>query len=408
MLDYSKILQEIKPSDSEQKYLLEESNKLISSLNKQLKGARACLGGSLAKNTNIKGDFEVDIFVAFSYSKHKDKDISKELAKTLKKYRPKKIHGSRDYFQIKQKNINFEIVPILDLKDIKKSQNTTDLSPFHVAWVKNKAKKDLVDQIRLAKHFAYSNNIYGAESHIGGFSGYLLEVLVIHYKGFENFLKATSKWKQKEVLDPSKRYKSIKYAYEKLNFSKKASPLVVIDPIDKTRNIAAALSKEKYLEFIALAKKYLQKKDNSFFVKKSFSLKHLKDHIILVAVPIEGKDDVAGSKIKKIKEYLASKLSENDFVLKDSIFYFGRPSYIAFKIKKEPLPKIKKHYGPPKHLQIHLQAFQKKFGVEIFFEKNKSYVLVKRKYLYAKDLIQDLITKDNYIKDKVKEIGFLS
>lgn len=408
MIDYYKILQEIKPTQSEQKYLIEESDKLISSLNRQIKGARARLGGSLAKNTNIKGDKEVDIFVAFSYARYKDKDISRELSKLLKKYKPKKIHGSRDYFQIRQKDINFELIPILDLKDIKKSQNTTDLSIHHVAWVKNKAKKDLVDKIRLAKHFCYANNLYGAESHIGGFSGYLIEVLVIYYKGFENFLFAASKWKQKEVLDPQRKYKSTKMALERLNYSKKSSPLVVIDPVDKTRNIAAALTTQKYSEFIELAKKYLRKKDISFFTKKEFSIKHLKDHIILVAIPLEGKDDVVGSKIKKIKEYIESKLKENDFEIKESIFYFARPTYIAFKIKKEPLPRIKKHYGPPKRLQDHLEAFKRKFGLELFFEKNRSYVLIKRKHLYAKDLIQELITKDPYIKEKVKEIGFLS
>lgn len=409
MLDYSKILKEIKPADKEQKYLLEQSNNLIKSLNRPLKGAKAHLGGSLAKNTNIKGDLEVDIFVAFTYSKYKDKNISKELQKILKKYKPKKVHGSRDYFQIKKQGINFEIVPILDVsKDVRKAKNTTDISLLHVKYVSSKAKKDLPDQIRLAKHFAYCNNLYGAESHIGGFSGYLLEVLTLHYNGFENLLRAAKKFKDKEVLDPSHRYKSPKEALEKLNYSKKASPLVVIDPVDKTRNIAAALTKEKYQEFIGLARKFLSRKDNSYFKKKEFSIAHLKDHVIMAVSPLEGKDDVVGSKIKKVKDYIESKLKQNDFVVSDSIFYFGRPSYIAFKIKKEPLSKIKRHYGPPKKFQEHLKTFQQKFGAEIFFEKAISYVIVKRQYLYAKDLIQDLISKDNYIKEKVKQIGFLS
>ena len=110
----------------------------------------------------------------------------------------------------------------------------------------------------------------------------------------------------------------------------------------------------------------------------------------------------------QIKEHIESKLKQNDFVVSDTNFYFGRPSYIAFKIKKEPLSKIKRHYGPPKKFQEHLKTFQEKFGSEIFFEKGKSYVIVKRQYLYAKDLIKELISKDNYIKEKVRQIGFLS
>ena len=122
---------------------------------------------------------------------------------------------------------------------------------------------------------------------------------------------------------------------------------------------------------------------------------------------MEGKDDVVGSKIKKIKEYISSKLIENDFVISDQTFYFGMPSYLTFKIKNEPLSKIRKHYGPPKKFPEHLNAFKQKFQTEVFFEKNRSYVILKRQYTYAKDLIKDLL-KDTYIKQKVKEIEFLA
>ncbi|MBD3252791.1 hypothetical protein GF386_03610, partial [Candidatus Pacearchaeota archaeon] len=53
----------------------------------------------------------------------------------------------------------------------------TDLSYFHVNHILKKIKKNknLSDEIRLAKKFAYSQNCYGAESYIHGFSGYALE-----------------------------------------------------------------------------------------------------------------------------------------------------------------------------------------------------------------------------------------
>ncbi len=44
---------------------------MVKKINKKLKKARAVVGGSIAKKTFLKGDYDVDIFVQF------DKNITK-------------------------------------------------------------------------------------------------------------------------------------------------------------------------------------------------------------------------------------------------------------------------------------------------------------------------------------------
>ena len=83
-------------------------------INKNLKDAKAVLGGSGAKATWLTKAHDADIFVQFDYKKYKEKSdqISDILEKHLKKRFKKidRIHGSRDYFQLKQKNFtSFEL-----------------------------------------------------------------------------------------------------------------------------------------------------------------------------------------------------------------------------------------------------------------------------------------------------------
>jgi len=79
--------------------------------------------------------------------------------------------------------ILFEFIPVVTIHKASDAQNITDISPLHVAWV-NKHIGKLRNDIRLAKLFCKAQGLYGAESHIRGFSGYLLELLVIAYGGF--------------------------------------------------------------------------------------------------------------------------------------------------------------------------------------------------------------------------------
>ncbi len=204
------VIKEIKPTQAEE---AEVNLKIKNFLNKiKIKNAKVVLGGSGAKGTWLREAHDADVFVLFNYNKYKDKNgkISDILSNELKKKFGKaaRLHGSRDYFQIEKSGFTFEIVPILEVKKAKDAINITDVSPLHSGWVIKNTDKKTRDEVRLAKMFCKANNVYGAESYIKGFSGYVLEILIVHYGSFMRLVKAAAKWKEKEIIDVKKYYKN--------------------------------------------------------------------------------------------------------------------------------------------------------------------------------------------------------
>mgnify|MGYP001611005565 FL=1 len=256
-MDFKKILAKITPTEEEKQNMLKIVKEILNKL--AIKDAVVSLGGSGAKDTWLRNSNEIDIYVRFNYNKFKDDDseISKILGNALRKKFKNitRLHGSRDYYQIKYKDFTIEAIPILDINEPEQARNITDISKMHVDYVLKhyRFSKD----IRLAKAFAKANNIYGAESYISGFSGYLLELLIIHYKGFMNLIKNASKWKLKTIIGNEADVKT-------LNESKLGS-LIFLDPVQNSRNAAAALSKEKYEEFINICKTFVKNPSDIFF-----------------------------------------------------------------------------------------------------------------------------------------------
>lgn len=394
------ITKQIKPDEK----VMIKVDEFLKKINLELKkiNAIAIAGGSVAKGTFLKDDYDIDIFVRFDYDEYLGKDISKILENILKPFKPIKVHGSRDYFQIKNK-LKFEIVPVLNVSKPEKAVNVTDMSPLHINWVKKYPK--FKDDIRLAKQFCKANNVYGAESYIKGFSGHVLDVLIIHYKGFINLLKASKKWKKHTVLDFYNKHKGD--ALKNLNHSK-ISDLIVIDPILPERNAAAALSEEKINLFKKAAKMFLQKPSKEFFIKKEITIEDLKKKtrknklILIESTPLKGKEDVIGSKLLKAFTYIKKQIVLNEFSLIDSGWKWNKKSLFYFIAKDEILSKEVKRTGPPLKSKKNVERFKKKHK-KTFVKKRRIYANVKREYRKADDLIKNLVT-DNFVKKRIKNI----
>tara|TARA_Y100000310_G_C20659356_1_gene803808 strand:+ start:929 stop:2182 length:1254 start_codon:yes stop_codon:yes gene_type:complete len=412
----TEILTTLKPSEKESQDLISITNKVLIRINSSLKNAKAILGGSGAKDTWLKGSHDVDIFVLFDYNKFRENHllISEILEKCLKrKFKTiKRIPGSRDYFQFKEKGYIFEIVPILKIKKAEEALNITDISPLHVDWVRK--NKKYCDEIRLTKAFCKAQGVYGAESYIKGFSGYLLEILAIHYKSFHQLLKSAANWKEHDVIDAKKHYKNSKEALNNLNRSKLISPLIVIDPVQKERNVAAALDKEKFLQFKEASKKFLKKPDKSFFIKKDLDIEKLKKKsknnkfILLEAKASGSKEDIIGCKLLKAFNYLPKQLIRNDFKVMDSGWEFDRKNKAVFWfiIDKKNLSITKKVVGPPIKSKYHAKRFRQKHK-NAFTEKSRLCANVKRKFREPSAMVKSLI-KEKYIKSIVNQINFKS
>ena len=393
------ILKLIEPSKEEQ-----ESIKIITKeISKQIKipNTKIILGGSSAKNTFLKNNHDIDIYVKFDPKNYHEKNISKILKKSLKK--AIEVHGSRDYFQIKESKYIIEIIPIMDITNPDKAENITDISPFHTKFVlKNKKyRKDIL----LAKAFTKANGFYGAESYIQGFSGYSIEVLTIHYKGFNNLIKKVSQWESPTIIDTKNYHKG----HVKLNDAKMVSPIILVDPVQASRNVTAVVSEGKYNLFIKRAKDYLKKPSKYFFIKEDFSLERIiqqnKDKLITIEIePLEGKKDIVGSKLLKCFEYIKAQFQKNEFKLIDANWHWNEKAIFYFKFPQEELSKTIKHYGPPITNKQALDSFKKTWSkYPIKTENNKSYVIIPRKYTSPELLIKELINS-SYCKERVKII----
>ena len=402
------VVDEIKPTKDYEEEILGKVSSTICKINKRLKYGKAVLGGSGAKGTFLK-TFDADIFVKFNYLKYKDKD--KELSDILEKVLKRifkgvvRLHGSRDYFQLKAGGSTFEIIPILDIKKAEQAKNITDVSPLHAKWVLK--HKKLRDEMRLVKQFCKANGIYGAESHIMGFSGYICEILAVHYGSFLRMVRGASKWKDKEVIDVNKYYKR-KDVFRELNTSKLTSPLIVIDPVQADRNAAAALSIKNFNIFRNACKRFVKKPSKKFFEIKKFSIEDIikknknKKIVFLEIRPLGGKKDVVGCKLVKALEFINKELVEEGFKVfkygwdwdKKAIFYF----VLDKKILSENVEKI----GPPVKIKDHVKQFKKKHK-KITVKKGRVFALDKRKYREAEKLIKSLF-RNRYLKEKIKDI----
>lgn len=412
-----KILKKIKPGKEEEKRFIQATASFLKALNASLAAinAKAILGGSGAKGTWLSGSHDVDIFVLFDLQKYggKSEELSNLLEKTLNKVFPKekinRLHGSRDYFQMLYKDLMFEAVPILKISKAEQARNITDISPLHSAWVEKHAAK-LKNDIRLLKQFCKANSLYGAESYLGGFSGYVLEILTAYYGSFEKVLKAAQKWKEKEVIDPSKFYSTKEMALFHINASKLQSPLVVVDPVDKSRNASAALSLEKYLLFKELAKKYLQNPSEDFFEKEVITLNSLQKKykgkgtiVLITVVPAEGKEDAVGAKLWKVFEFLRERL-QNFGLAQDGWSWDKRPEALFyFAAKKKELPEFEIRVGPPLKMKPFVDDFKKKYK-SAFVEGGRIKAKVKVEPPKLGNFVNALL-KENYVTERVRRVN---
>ena len=407
MLD--EVLADVKPSVEEDKEIMVKVDEILSKVNKSIKDAKAVLGGSGAKGTWLRGMHDADMFVLFDYGKFKGRseEISDILEKSIKKVFKNliRLHGSRDYFQLKKEGFTYEIIPILEIKKASEAMNITDISPLHAKWV-NKNKK-FRDEILLTKQFCKANNCYGAESYIKGFSGYICEILTIYYGGFLNLIKNAAKWGDKAIIDVENYHKGKDVLFE-LNKSKTYSPIIVVDPVQKERNASAALSNEKFNTFRLKCKEFMKKPSKKFFEIEKLDLMKLekkavgKKLLIVDVKALEGKEDVVGAKLLKAYEHIVKMMKVYEFNLISSGWEWDGDALFYFIVDKKELSKTKVQVGPPLKVKEHVKEFKKKH--KNAFEKNgKVYADVKRKFTKVEDLIKHEISSE-YVKGKVKGI----
>lgn len=403
------------PDKEELIYLKRETAGFVELLRKGLAktkvDADVFVGGSFAKGTLAESsEYDIDVFVRFDW-KHESlsellekvvKNVSKEMKLPLVR-----LHGSRDYFRVTKGKLTFEIIPVKRVKNVKQSDNVTDLSYFHVNYVKKNLKSGS-REVGFAKKFCKAQGVYGAESYINGFSGYGLECLIIHYGGFEKMLRELVKVGERIVLDPGKRYSKKDDAFFEMNESKLHSPIILVDPTWKERNVLAALSWETFRKFQERARMFLKNPSEKFFVLREFDFEKMKGragkgrefvHVVLETDRQEG--DIAGTKMKKFSRFLIRETGRYFDVLEKEFVYLGGQKadfYLVVKPKKKVV-----RAGPSLEMKGDVKKFKSK-NKKTFVEDRRVYSRVKVDFS-CKTFLESLKKKYG---EKVRAMGVVS
>ncbi|MHA7646300.1 CCA tRNA nucleotidyltransferase [Nitrosopumilus sp. S4] len=268
-------------------------------------------GGSYAKGTWLKQDADVDIFVRFKKSVSDDKfeKISRKIGfESLKKYSPYVRYSEHPYVEAKIKNTKINVVPFFDVKT-GQWKSSADRSPFHTKFMKKSLTDKMKNEVRILKTFLKANEIYGAEIAKQGFSGYVSEVLILHYGSFENVIKTISKIKENQNIGNAKK--------------KFDTSIVIMDPIDNNRNLAAAISDENIGKFILAARAFKEKAKLEFFKKRSIriSKKHWENLLVVKFNFKKRSPDIIWGQIKRASTSLSTQLELGGFrVLRSNSF----------------------------------------------------------------------------------------
>jgi len=402
------------PAKDDLRKLNIESREIMDSIRNEIKkkeiDADVFLGGSLAKGTIVKkDDYDVDIFARFDWEIDRISELLGKILKSAfrKKFRIEKLHGSRDYFRIKKGKVIFEIIPVARIKQPRAARNVTDLSYFHVNYVRKKVcGTNLAREIVLAKAFMKANEVYGAESYINGFSGYAVECLIIYYRTLENLLKQLAKAKERIVIDSEKLYKNRNEILLELNESKTRGPIVLVDPTWKERNVLAALNQETFEKFQKAAKEFLRKPSRKAFEDICVNESMMKEiarrkkaeflHIKLSTDRQEG--DIAGTKMKKFARFLSGEISRYFGILDEKFEYHDKKDadfYMILKSKGEIL-----RIGPPAGLENAAKKFKKK-NKNVFVKNGIWYSRIKIGFS-AKKFVGNFARRE---KERLREMG---
>ena len=219
--------------------------------------------GSVAKDTWLREEPDIDVFMCLppTIPRKTLGTVSLEIAREATEgWRQVERFAEHPYLEAFVEGFRVNIVPCY-CAEHGEWLSATDRTPFHTDYVNKRLNPNLRCEIRLLKRFLQGIRVYGAEIKVGGFSGYLCELLIIHYGSFTETLQAFAKCASRMVIDIENYYAGREKELRLLF----AEPLVVVDPVDKGRNVASAVKPQKIYTLVGAARAFLKAPSERFF-----------------------------------------------------------------------------------------------------------------------------------------------
>jgi len=158
--------------------------------------------GSVAKDTWLSENPDIDVFMRLPTSIPRKKlgDVGLKIAKKAAGNAEQvERFAEHPYLEIFVGGYRVDIVPCYDAK-LGEWQSATDRTPYHTDYIKQRLSKELRGEVRLLKRFMQGIDVYGAEIKVGGFSGYLCELLIMKYRSFAETICAFAQYNRRVVI----------------------------------------------------------------------------------------------------------------------------------------------------------------------------------------------------------------
>ncbi len=389
------VLSDIRPTKEEQEHILGLSKRLLAAIARSGK-AEGMVVGSIARRTWVKGDRDLDIFLLF------DPQISREqleeeglaLARNIAGSFSDRFHekyAEHPYINATIDDVDVDLVPCYHVDSATSIQSAVDRTPFHTRYITDRIA-GLIDDVLLLKQFTKAGGIYGSDQMTEGFSGYLCELLILYYGGFTALIRTAATWRPGLVIDIEK------HAAKKFD-----EPLVVIDPVDPKRNVAAAVSLDRMAGFVELARGYNENPVYEFFahpqkrciLKKELAAVISQRMTFVYAITFATPPYIPEIVVPQLKRSVIAlrEFMERNGFLVHHVSYDMQEDRCMFLIELlvGELPAIRLHHGPPLWNHENADKFLRKHLTEHmsgpFIEDGRYEMEVHREHRTAKDLL---------------------
>ncbi|QDX39907.1 CCA tRNA nucleotidyltransferase [Salarchaeum sp. JOR-1] len=365
----ARVRERVDPTPSERAELREAAGRLVA----RTEDALADLGveadvmqvGSTARGTWVRGDRDIDVFVRF------DPDLSREALEDLGLAVGNQVlpDGHEEYAEHPYVKGTFEgyevdLVPCYRVGAATEIQSAVDRTPFHNVYLRERLTDALEADVRLLKQFLKGVGAYGSDLRTQGFSGYLTELLVLEYGGFREVLEAARDWQPPVKHDPE--------AHAAATFD---DPLVVIDPTDPERNVAAVVSREQVARLQHYARVFLADPSEAvFFPDSRLALDpgDVESHLArrgtnALAVRFDAPDlveDQLYPQLRRSRNGLVRGLEHAGFEVLRSAAWADETAVLFVELATATLPAVERHEGPPVHVGEHATGFFEKYENE--------------------------------------------
>ena len=360
----------VTPDDAEREAMW----RAVSSLTEQIEAVIDELGltaetlhvGSTARGTWLSGERDIDLFVRFQDGT----DRETLTADGLEIGRAVLEDGRADYAEHPYITGTYDgfavdVVPCVDVADAALAETAVDRTPFHNAYVAEHLDDSLTADVRIAKRLLTDISAYGSDLRTRGFGGYLLELLIIEYGGIRALLDEIADWRPPVHLDP-----------EMHGAREFDHPLVVIDPTDPHRNVAAVTDERQLSRLQHYTRRFLAEPSRDTFtlperppLDEADLVTELEDRgteaVALVFDRPDLLEDQLWPQLRKTRSGIRDELDRRGFdVVRTGIFESENRLAILLECAVSRLPKIERHDGPPVAIREHAERFVETYATD--------------------------------------------